>query len=70
MVTALEEFAGDFSEEPLDLVDPRRIRGREMNMEPLMLAQPVPHQRVFVRAVVVTHDVDVEVVWNVFVDLG
>lgn len=70
MVRALQEIAGDFSEEAFDLIDPRRVRRREVHVEAGMLVQPVLHRWVLVRRVVVTDDVHVQVSGNGLVDLG
>ncbi len=57
------------SEEPLHQVQPGTRGGREVHVEALVLAQPVPHLRVLVRAIVVREDVNLETVRNLPVDL-
>src|ERR1700691_346241 len=44
----------------LDEVEPRRIGGREMRMEPRVACEPTTYGRRFMRTVVIHDDVDVE----------
>lgn len=70
MVLALEKIAGDFGEEPLDLVDPRQVGRREVPVEPRVFGQPGGHGRVLVGAILVADNVDVGVPGHVVIDRG
>ena len=61
MHAAAELFVCEFGEPPLYEVQPRPVGGREVDVEPRALGQPVSDQRRLVRAVVVHDQVDVEV---------
>ncbi len=41
VIGALQQFAGHFGEQPLDLVDPGRVGRREVHVEPGMLMRHV-----------------------------
>ena len=51
--TATQPLSGDIAEELLDHVQPRRRGWREMHVEAWMLGEPVLHNGMFVRGVVV-----------------
>lgn len=55
-------------EPALDLVDPGAVRGREMQLEARVPQQPAVHQGGLVRAVVVKHQMDVQVGGNLACD--
>ena len=69
MIRALQQIPGNLSKESLDLVDPGGVGGREVHVEPGVLAQPGLDRRVFVGGVVVADDVHVQALGDGFVDL-
>ena len=58
--SALDHLLGEVSEPALDLVEPRAIGRREVEVEPRMPGKPALDSRCLVRRVVIHHDVDVE----------
>lgn len=66
--TALQCFPGDFGEQALDLVYPRRLCWREVHVHPRVLCQlPLDHRGLLGR-VVVRDNVDVQPVGDLLVD--
>jgi hypothetical protein len=55
-----DAFGGDFREEPLDRVEPRRTRWREVDMEAGTFSKPGLHERMLMRRIVIHDDVHVE----------
>ncbi len=70
MVAWPEQVGCDVGEEPFDLVDPTGVGRREMHVKPRMAREPFLHRRGLVGAVVVTHQVDIQVAGNLVVDFG
>ncbi len=70
MVASPEQVGCDVGEEPFDLVDPTGVGRGEMHVEPRMAREPFLHRLGLVGAVVVTHQVDVQVPGNLVVDFG
>ena len=60
---------GDESEPAFHLIEPRRIRGRVMQMIAWPLRQPGFHLRAFMRGIVVHYQMDIQVLRNVPVDV-
>ena len=56
---AANPLVGEFGES-LDQVDPGAVGGREVDMEPWPLGEPLPDDRRFVGAVVVPDEMDIE----------
>jgi hypothetical protein len=55
-----DAFGGDFREESLDRVEPRRTRWREVDMEAGTFSKPGLHERMLMRRIVIHDDVHVE----------
>ena len=51
---------GEFGEEPLHEIQPRRRSGREVEVHARVFGEPGPNGRVLVGSIVVENDVDVE----------
>jgi hypothetical protein len=60
MDTAAELLVGEQSEPPLHLVEPRRVGGREVHVEPGVGSQPLHDRRRLVGAVVVADQMDLQ----------
>ena len=60
---------GDRREPPFDLVDPRCARGCEVQVEARLASQPIVNHRRLVSAIVVQHQMNVEVLRNGFGDV-
>lgn len=67
---ALERLVGEYAEEALDEVQPRRIRRSEVELEPRVWSQPPLHHGGLVRGEVVQHDVDLQPGFDLLVDLA
>ena len=61
---------GEHAEESLHEIEPRRVRGREVQMEARMPEQPTVHDRRAMRRQVVQHDVHLKCRWDAGVDLA
>jgi len=66
--TALQALLGQFGEEPLDGVEPRRRGWREVEGEAWMSAQPLHDLGVLVGGVVVEDDVHSLALWHLGFD--
>jgi len=58
---APDALGGDLGEEPLDQIEPGGAGRREMQLEARMPCEPSLHLGRFMRAVVVEHEMDIEV---------
>ncbi len=66
---AADRLIGDQCKPAFDLVQPRAIRRREMQMKPLALGEPCAHPGVLVSSIVVADQMYIEVLWNVRLDV-
>jgi len=65
---ATDGFLGDQAEEALHLVQPGTVSGNEVNVPARMPGEPGFHPSMFVRAVVVDDQVDVELLRDAVLD--
>ena len=68
--TASNTPSRDLCEESLDLIEPTRAGGREMQNETGMASEPVHHLRLLVRRVVVKHKMNLQVAGNLTINLA
>src|ERR1700692_1731318 len=66
--SAVDGLLGDESEPALDLIEPRGVGGRVVDMEAWPGRQPEAHLGVLVSGVVVDDQMDVEGLWHSLVD--
>ena len=65
-----DALLGDLTKPTLHLIEPGRARRGEVEMGSGTTAKPGGHLWGFVGAVIIEHQVDVEMGWNLFVDGG
>src|SRR5271166_3435746 len=66
---ATDRLIGDQCKPAFDLVQPRAIRRREVQMKPWALGKPCAHPGVLVSSIVVADQMYIEVLWNVRLDV-
>src|SRR5215471_19676197 len=64
-----DAFVGDLCEPSFHQVDPGAVGGSEMQVKTGSFGKPLSDQRGFVSAIVVQHDVNVEIGWHIALDL-
>ena len=63
-------LASDFSKPPFYQIQPRGARWCEVKMKAGVTFEPTPHLRVFMRCVVVHHEVEVPVLGRLAINLA
>src|SRR5688572_7968079 len=69
-INAAADFAlGDEGKEALDLIEPRRARGRQMDVPAWSFGQPIADQRSLVGGVIVPDEMNLESLGDVGLDV-